>query len=198
MTGAAGRVAEPSPSVGVSVDWQALDALPPAMGAAKVIVLRPPARPKIAGPPAAPQSAIPPPPAPKSSVAAVIAPPRPPAPKAAVRPATAPGLVPGRVGMVPFPKGQVDIPPGEVGLLDSVAQELAADGKARLQLIAYASGNADDLLAARRISLARAVQMRAYLIQKGVPSVRMDVRALGDRNAGDGPADRVDLVIVER
>ncbi|MCH8925159.1 MAG: OmpA family protein [Proteobacteria bacterium] len=47
--------------------------------------------------------------------------------------------------------------------------------------------------AARRLSLSRALAVRAYLIEQGVRSTRMDVRALGDK-VPDGPADRVDVL----
>ena len=101
--------------------------------------------------------------------------------------------------MLRFAKGQTDVPADGQDLLDAVAAQLAANGKLRLQLVAYASGGAsgDDPLEARRLALSRAVQLRAYLIEKGVQSVRMDVRALGNRNAGDGPPDRVDLVVAD-
>jgi outer membrane protein OmpA-like peptidoglycan-associated protein len=193
------RAAEPSPSVGVTVDWQALDALPPGSASGpRTVDLHPPPQPARAAAPAVARSAPPPVAAPALPSVATAAPMLPPpTPRTAAEAVVAPALAPGRIGTVAFPKGQIDVPPNEAGLLDSLALKLAGDARARLQLVGYASGNADDALAARRISLARAVQLRAYLIQKGVPSVRMDVRALGDRNAGDGPADRVDLLIVE-
>jgi outer membrane protein OmpA-like peptidoglycan-associated protein len=59
--------------------------------------------------------------------------------------------------------------------------------------MAYASGDDDEARRARRISLSRALAVRAYLINKGVRSTRMDVRALGNKVEGD-PADRVDIV----
>jgi hypothetical protein len=61
-----------------------------------------------------------------------------------------------------------------------------------VRLIAYASGNADDGNQARRLSLSRALAVRAYLIQEGIASGRLEVRALGNRSEG-GPGDRVDL-----
>jgi outer membrane protein OmpA-like peptidoglycan-associated protein len=62
----------------------------------------------------------------------------------------------------------------------------------RIQLLAYAKASSDGASRARRLSLSRALAVRAYLIEKGVRSTRMDVRALGDK-FGDGPADRVDI-----
>ena len=46
---------------------------------------------------------------------------------------------------------------------------------------------------ARRKALARGLEVRKYLIGKGVRSNRIDVRALGTKSEG-GPADRVDIV----
>jgi hypothetical protein len=184
------------PASGLAVDWSALDALRPApTEAPAAIVLHPPPKPRVAvvaapKPAEKPAIAAPKPVAP----ALATAPPRAPSPPraesaapppsaTAAMPAAAPALMPGRISMVRYAKGQ---------------SQLAANGKARLQLVAYASGSGGDAIEARRIALARAVQLRAYLVEKGVQSVRMDVRALGNRNAGDGPADRVDLVIVDR
>jgi outer membrane protein OmpA-like peptidoglycan-associated protein len=138
-----------------------------------------------------------------------VSPPRPPTPpraessaptpSAPVVPAAAPALLPGRIAMLRFAKGQSDIPTDGRDVLTGIAARLAANPGMRLQLVAYASGGSgDDPIEARRLSLTRAVALRTYLIGQGVPSVRMDVRALGSRGAGDGPADRVDLVVVER
>ncbi|HXQ53793.1 MAG TPA: OmpA family protein [Stellaceae bacterium] len=156
----------------------------------------------------APVPSAPPPPAPTPAPprAAAAAPAPAPAPAAAPAapkvalagaPASVPAPMPGRTTMVRFVKDQSDIPAQGRGALDAVAAQLAADAKLRLQLVAHASGTGDDAVEARRLSLARAVKMRSYLIEKGVQSIRMDVRAFGSRDVGDGPADRVDLVIVD-
>jgi outer membrane protein OmpA-like peptidoglycan-associated protein len=61
----------------------------------------------------------------------------------------------------------------------------------------YAPGTPEDASAPRRLSLARALAIRASLIAKGVASVRIYVRALGPTSPGfaDGPADRADIVV---
>ena len=66
----------------------------------------------------------------------------------------------------------------------------------RVQVMAYASGS-DDAGKARRLSLSRALAVRSYLIEQGIGSTRIDVRALGDAAEG-GPADRVDLMVLSR
>ncbi|HVZ27227.1 MAG TPA: OmpA family protein, partial [Rhizomicrobium sp.] len=47
---------------------------------------------------------------------------------------------------------------------------------------------------ARRLSLKRALAIRQVLIDDGVPSERIDVRAMGGADDG-GPADRVDVFV---
>jgi hypothetical protein len=63
----------------------------------------------------------------------------------------------------------------------------------RLELLAYAAGTEDQANRARRLSLSRALAVRAFLINEGVRSTRMDVRALGNNVDGE-PADRVDIL----
>jgi outer membrane protein OmpA-like peptidoglycan-associated protein len=97
---------------------------------------------------------------------------------------------------VRFTPGATDLPPSSQAILDTVAAKLIANDALRVQLIAHATGSADQAMEARRVSLARAVAVRAYLIDKGVRSLRMDVRALGNR-ADDGPtSDQVDLLLI--
>ena len=97
-----------------------------------------------------------------------------------------------------FGAGVTDLPAGPQAALDAIAARLLADDNLRVQVVAHATGKPDDAMEARRVSLARAVAVRAYLIDKGVRSLRIDVRALGNR-ADDGPvADQVDLVLVSQ
>jgi outer membrane protein OmpA-like peptidoglycan-associated protein len=65
----------------------------------------------------------------------------------------------------------------------------------RIQLKAFASGTSDRPSAARRESLSRALAVRSYLIENGVRSTRIDVRALG-APTDDGPSDRVDVILL--
>ncbi len=58
---------------------------------------------------------------------------------------------------------------------------------------AYAAGAPDDPSAARRLSLSRALAVRSVLINEGVTSVHIYVKALGAPPAEDKPADRVDV-----
>ena len=65
----------------------------------------------------------------------------------------------------------------------------------RIQVNAYASGTQETVSAARRLSLSRALNVRSYLIEQGVRSTRIDVRAIG-LPEDNGPADRVDILLL--
>ena len=64
----------------------------------------------------------------------------------------------------------------------------------RVQLLAYGGDKGDKGSEARRLSLKRALAIRQVLIDDGVPSERIDVRAMGGADDG-GPADRVDVYV---
>ena len=82
---------------------------------------------------------------------------------------------------------------GESGLRDLV--QSVAETESRIQLKAFAAGSANRPSTARRLSLSRALAVRSFLIEQGMRSTRIDVRALGVP-ADDGPADRVDVILL--
>ncbi len=96
-----------------------------------------------------------------------------------------------------FDDGSAKLPDAAQARLQSLTQRLNDDEALQVQLVAYAAGTAETSSQARRLSLSRALAVRSYLIDKGVRSTRMDVRALGNK-AEDGPADRVDVVLVQK
>jgi len=79
--------------------------------------------------------------------------------------------------------------------IDAVREKMEADQFLRLQLAAYATNTDDNPSRTRRLSLSRALAIRSYLVEKGVKSTRMDVRALGNKFE-KAPGDRVDLVLL--
>jgi outer membrane protein OmpA-like peptidoglycan-associated protein len=97
-----------------------------------------------------------------------------------------------------FKAGATDLGSGAQPVLDALASRLLANETLRIQIISHATGGADDAMEARRVSLARAVAVRAYLIEKGVRSLRIDVRALGNRVDNGLAADQVDLLVVSQ
>lgn len=92
-----------------------------------------------------------------------------------------------------FDTGSDDLPQGATADLDALAQKMSDDTNLKVQVLAYSSGTPDAESQARRKALARGLEVRKYLIGKGVRSNRIDVRALGTKSEG-GPADRVDIV----
>jgi outer membrane protein OmpA-like peptidoglycan-associated protein len=101
-------------------------------------------------------------------------------------------MVEGQVS-VTFGEGASELSPEARSALDEVADRLRGDEALRVQLLAYAAAIDDNTSRARRMSLSRALAVRSYLIEKGVRSTRMDVRALGSNVEGE-PADRVDII----
>lgn len=144
------------------------------------------------------------PPAPAAPAAAAPPAAVPAAPPAAAAPSTPPAVptqtanLPGKAGLpahVVFTGANTDLPDQAKPTLDAVVQALQADPQLRIELAAYASGSAEQASEARRVSLARAISVRAYLIEKGVDSKRFEVRALGNRTDGTAAAaDRVDIL----
>ncbi|MBL8708852.1 MAG: OmpA family protein, partial [Rhodospirillaceae bacterium] len=105
-------------------------------------------------------------------------------------------------GAAPLPAGGArivfegdadDLPAGAAGELDAIAQRMLGDESIKVQVLAYSSSIGDNESQARRKALARGLEVRKYLIGKGVRSNRIDVRALGSKSEGS-PADRVDIV----
>ena len=63
-----------------------------------------------------------------------------------------------------------------------------------MQLLAFGGPPGEKSSNTRRLSLKRALVVRQILIDDGVPSERIDVRALGGTD-DDGPPDRVDVFL---
>jgi outer membrane protein OmpA-like peptidoglycan-associated protein len=96
---------------------------------------------------------------------------------------------------VTFDSESVELSDAAKGQLDGLAEQLKADESLRVQLLAYANSPDGSNSAARRLSLSRALAVRAYLIDAGIRTARFIVRAQGS-DSGGGPPDRVDIVLV--
>lgn len=161
----------------------------------------PSARPEPVRPPAAPQPAAPQPATPQATTQ--------PAPQATPRPAEqrVAALPPqGGASSQPAPSGvtrlsfgfnQAELDQAARAQMQAVTKRLQDNESLRVQLLAYAGGEGVSSSQARRLSLSRALAVRSHLIEQGIRSTRMDVRALGDTDK-DGPADRVDIRIIDR
>ncbi|TQF76307.1 OmpA family protein, partial [Elioraea sp. Yellowstone] len=103
------------------------------------------------------------------------------------------GSPPARVQLL-FEPGIQELSASMRAELRALAAALPEDEATRLTVNAYAGGDPANPSLARRASLTRALAVRTALMEAGVRSTRIDVRALG-LNAGDGPADRVDVLV---
>jgi outer membrane protein OmpA-like peptidoglycan-associated protein len=127
-------------------------------------------------PPEPPAGTAPPPPPPVSATAATKAAP------------TTAGL------RLTFAPDQSDLSPDSSASIKQLATSAQAGDDTTYNVQAYAPGKPDDPSTARRVSLSRAMAVRAALVASGVPSARIFVRALGEQ-FGDGPPDRVDIAV---
>jgi outer membrane protein OmpA-like peptidoglycan-associated protein len=93
---------------------------------------------------------------------------------------------------VRFKSGVVDVSAQARDALDALAQRLLTS-RERVRLAAFSGRRGDLSSEARRLSLARALAVRAYLVSKGVPVERVDVLAFGGPT--EGFSDRVDVLV---
>lgn len=94
---------------------------------------------------------------------------------------------------VGFAKDTTELSDDAKGQLNGIADKVKAS-QGSVRVIAYASGTADEASMARRVSLSRALSIRAFLISKGVNQLSINVQALGNQVPG-GPADRADVFV---
>lgn len=176
---------------GKAAETKSADAAPPppAPKMAEATDTAPPPPP----PATAPGAAVPPPPPPPATAAAV---PTPPAPKAESTASLTAGED-GRLTRVVFDESQSKLPDNAKPNLLKLAEQVKDQRDVRLQLLAYAGGNDLKSNRARRLSLSRALSVRSFLIESGIRSTRIDVRALGDKTS-DEPKNRVDITLAPR
>ena len=134
-----------------------------------------------------PTRAAPPPPP-------VVAPPsvapEAPAPSVAALPTVPAGAV-----SIAFSGQDGTLPPTATDQLEAFAARMAATPDAQAQILAYANAEDGNVSRARRLSLTRALATRSFLIERGIASSRIDVRALGNQ-VPDGAPDRVDVRLI--
>lgn len=100
-------------------------------------------------------------------------------------------------GAVMFEKGASDPSPAQFKGVKLLAGDLSSaleSGASRIEVDAYAGAPGDKSSDARRLSLKRALAVRQLLIDGGVPSARIDVRAMGGID-DEGAPDRVDVFV---
>ena len=94
---------------------------------------------------------------------------------------------------ISFDKDSARLPDGARDNLAHLASRMTEDATLEVQLLAYAAGDEENASKARRLSLSRALAVRSFLIDQGVRSTRIEVRALGNK-IPEGSPDRVDIV----
>ena len=130
-------------------------------------------------------------------------PPAPPAPTITSEPSqktvatTEITLKPGQALSVTFAGLATKLPPNAKTKLSNLANAMRDTKEYRLQLMAYAGGKGLLTSKVRRISLSRALAVRSFLIEKGIRSTQIDVRALGNKTM-EKPVNRVDINLVQR
>jgi outer membrane protein OmpA-like peptidoglycan-associated protein len=117
-------------------------------------------------------------------------------PPAPVTPAETKPAAP-KAEVVSYASGGSAVPEAALWMLKEMSSKMAADSNLRVQLFSYASDAEKNVSRSRRLSLERAVAVRKVLIDNGLDSTRIEVRALGDQNPGGEP-DRVDVVLTAR
>lgn len=93
---------------------------------------------------------------------------------------------------VRFSKEGSTLSPQAHAALDALAARLLSS-RERVRLAAFSGKVGGDSSQARRLSLARALAIRTYLVSKGVPIERVDVLAFGGPT--QGVTDRVDVLV---
>lgn len=117
-----------------------------------------------------------------------------PAPQVTV-PSVAAGMK--KQSTVLFAAGESSPASSDVNAIHALAGTLNAAlsaGATRIQLDAFGGPRGDKSSDSRRLSLKRALVVRELLIEDGVPSEKIDVRAMGGVDDG-GVADRVDVFV---
>lgn len=104
-----------------------------------------------------------------------------------------PGLT--KQSQIIFASGIADPAPSSIDAIKGLSTPLnsaLAAGATRVEIVAYGGARGDKSSDARRLSLRRAIIIRQLLIDGGVPTGSIDVRAMGGANDNE-PADRVDI-----
>ena len=92
-----------------------------------------------------------------------------------------------------YAKDKTDLSDDAKGDLSSIA-DTVKQSQGSVRIVAYAGGTAEEVSVAKRTSLARALQIRAYLISKGVNQLNISVQALGNK-VPNGQTERADIYV---
>lgn len=94
-----------------------------------------------------------------------------------------------------FAPGGAELNPGMMSAIVWVAAAMKAKPDLTVAVNAYAPGDAADPSTARRLSLSRALAVRAVLIHEGIAAERIYARAQGFVGIGSDAPDRADVIL---
>jgi outer membrane protein OmpA-like peptidoglycan-associated protein len=92
-----------------------------------------------------------------------------------------------------FDKDKTDLNEESKSQLGALAPQIVKNNQ-QVRIVAYAAGTPEQASIARRISLSRALQIRAFLIDKGVNQLNINVQALGNK-VSSGEPERADIFL---
>jgi len=93
-----------------------------------------------------------------------------------------------------FGTGSADLNQVSLDAIEAIAAKAKADPLMEVTVTAWAPGVPEDPSTPHRLSLDRALVVRAVLIHAGIASERIQAVAKGFNGIGDGPPDRADVV----
>lgn len=82
--------------------------------------------------------------------------------------------------------------------LDSTAETMKKSRGKRLLLYSYSAADPAEPGKERQYALRRALMIRSYLTQKGIHSLRIEMRSFGQKGAGEKMPDRTDILIEDK
>ncbi|MDH5722560.1 MAG: hypothetical protein OEY94_04455 [Alphaproteobacteria bacterium] len=96
----------------------------------------------------------------------------------------------------PMAKGAVKFDADTIDFLRQYAmQQIQNDGITKIEIRAYATKIAGEEHSKIRISLARSLEIRQFLIDGGINPKIIKLNTLGDQNSGIDKDDRIDLIL---
>ena len=101
--------------------------------------------------------------------------------------------------MLVYKEGEISLPEDAATLIEQdILGSMKRSPHTRVRIMAYAAASDGKETTARRLSLARALEVRSYLMSQGIDATRLDVRAMGIQPDRAAIADKVDMILVPK
>jgi|GEM_PF-4052369 len=95
-----------------------------------------------------------------------------------------------------FEGNNIEIPDSDKEKISSIVKPLLSSNH-RIKVMSYAKGVDGDINSSRRISLQRAIAVRAQMIQVGLDKTRINVQAIGNNTTSPDLSNSVSIYVVE-